>query len=136
LPFPVKVIVLELKFIVLDVAETLVKVEQVNAYPPESKLPFVMVIVDEVVKELPSVQAPPTPLKVNEDINETPLVVIVLPVLVEVNVTAALVFHTVPATSDIEPAMVKVGDVPCIKVTVPAETVISRQFSAPVIVTV
>jgi biopolymer transport protein ExbD len=67
----------------------------------------------EEVKELPRVQPPPTPLKLNVEINKTPLVVIVLPVLVEVNVTTPLVFHTVPVRKDIEPRMSKVGDVPC-----------------------
>jgi hypothetical protein len=63
-------------------------------------------------------------------------VVTVLPVDVELNVVVPVELHTVPASKDIEPAMLIEGDVPVAKVTVPAETVISRQFSAPVIVTV
>jgi hypothetical protein len=66
----------------------------------------------------------------------TPLVVTVLPVDVELNVTLPVELQTVPANSDIEPRMSSVGDVPVAKVTVPAETVMFRHAKAPVIVTV
>ena len=65
------------------------------------------------------------------------MVVIVLPVEVEVNVKALPErFHTVPANSDMEPRTFNVGDVPVANVTVPADTVMSRQANAPVMVTV
>ena len=91
-----------------------------------------------VVNALPKVHPPPAPLKVRpEELgNETPFVVNVLPVVVEENVIAAFEVHTVPASRDMEPAMFRDGPVPVAKVTVPAETVMSRQFRPPVIVTV
>ena len=88
------------------------------------------------VKALPSVHPPPTPLKVIEVPMTVPLVVIVLPVVVELNVIPPVELHTVPANKDMEPRMFSVGDVPVAKVTVPAETVMSRHAKAPVIVTV
>jgi hypothetical protein len=54
----------------------------------------------------------------------------------EENVIAPVELHTVPATNDIEPRMFSVGEVPVANVTVPAETVMSRQARAPVMVTV
>jgi hypothetical protein len=64
-----------------------------------------------------------------------PLVVIVLPVVVALNVNGILP-NTVAATSVIDPLIAIVGDVPTANVTVPADTVISRQVRAPVQVTV
>ena len=89
-----------------------------------------------LVKALPNVQPPPKPLRSTDPDIETPLVVIVLPVVVELNVTLPVELQTVPASKDIEPAMLIEGDVPVAKVTVPAETVMSRHAKAPVIVTV
>ena len=60
----------------------------------------------------------------------------VLPVVVALKVSAPVAVHTVPATKDILPEMAKVGPVPVAKVTVPADTVMSKQVKAPVIVTV
>jgi len=57
-------------------------------------------------------------------------------VVVELNVSGAVVLHTVPANNVIDPRTFRVGDVPVAKVTVPAETVMSRHAKAPVIVTV
>lgn len=88
------------------------------------------------VNALPSVHAPPAPLKVTLPERVVPFVVTVLPVTVELNVVAPVELHTVPANSDIEPRMSSVGDVPVAKVTVPAETVMFRHAKAPVIVTV
>jgi hypothetical protein len=65
-----------------------------------------------------------------------PLVVIVFPVVVALNVIAPPELHTVPASKDIEPLIANVGAVPVANVTVPADTVISRQVNAPVQVTV
>jgi hypothetical protein len=67
---------------------------------------------------------------------ETPFVVIVFPVAVALNVIAPVELQTVAATSDMEPLMASVGLVPVANVTVPADTVMSRQSRAPVIVTV
>jgi len=89
-----------------------------------------------VVKALPNVHAPPTPLKFTWPVIVTPFVVTVLPVLVDVNVIVAPVLHTVPASRDIEPRISSVGEVPVANVTVPADTVMSRQAKAPVMVTV
>ena len=47
-----------------------------------------------------------------------------------------VLLHTVPASKDIDPLIASVGLVPVANVTVPADTVISRQVKAPVIVTV
>jgi hypothetical protein len=57
-------------------------------------------------------------------------------VVVELNVITPVELHTVPATNDMEPRTFSVGDVPVANVTVPADTVMSRQFKAPVMVTV
>ena len=65
-----------------------------------------------VVKELPRVHPPPTPLKLRFPPIDTPLVVTVLPVVVALNVIVPAELHTVPATSDIEPLTASVGDVP------------------------
>jgi hypothetical protein len=65
-----------------------------------------------------------------------PFVVIVCPVDVDVNVILPVLFHTVPASNVMEPRMFSVGDVPVANVTVPADTVMSRQAKAPVMVTV
>ena len=89
-----------------------------------------------VVRALPSVQPPPTPLKVVPALMVTPFVVIVLPVAVEEKVIVPVLDHNVPATNVIEPRTFNVGDVPVANVTVPADTVISRHAKAPVIVTV
>ncbi len=66
----------------------------------------------------------------------TPLVVTVLPVVVDENVIGPVELHTVPAINDMEPRTSNVGDVPAANVTVPADTVMSRQAKAPVMVTV
>ena len=93
------------------------------------------------VSALPSVHPPPAPLKVtvppeNAPVRTVPLVVIVLPVVVELNVMGPVLLHTVPAINDIEPRTSSVGVVPVANVTVPADTVMSRQANAPVMVTV
>ena len=54
----------------------------------------------------------------------------------DLKVIAPILFHTVDATNDIDPLTPSVGVVPIAKVTVPADTVMSRQAKAPVIVTV
>ena len=89
-----------------------------------------------IVNALPKVHAPPAPLKVTPPPKEVPLVVIVFPVVVALNVIVPVELHTVPASKDMEPRTSSVGDVPVAKVTVPADTVISRHAKAPVIVTV
>ena len=101
-----------------------------------SNVPFIILRNPATEKALPSVQPPPTPLKVTDAGIVTPLVVTVLPVVVELNVTSPVLLHTVPANSDIEPRMFSVGDVPVANVTVPADTVMSRQVKPPVMVTV
>jgi hypothetical protein len=96
-----------------------------------------------VVEELPIVRpllvkdhAPPTPLNEIFEFIVLPPEFIVLPVVVELKVIVPLMFHTVPASNDIDPRMLRAGDVPCANVTVPADTVMSRQFKVPVMVTV
>lgn len=93
------------------------------------------------VRALPSVHPPPAPLKVtappeNAPVRTVPLVVIVLPVVVELNVMGPVLLHTVPVTNDMEPRISIDGVVPVANVTVPADTVMSRQVKPPVIVTV
>ena len=103
-----------------------------------SNEPFVTVIafVLDNVNALPNVHPPPTPLNTIKVLMVTPLVVMVFPVVVALNVMAPVELHTVPATKDIEPLIANVGVVPDANVTVPADTVISRQVNAPVQVTV
>jgi hypothetical protein len=119
---------------VLELLEANVPVVSVN--PPRAKAPFVKVVaaVAPIVNALPRVQPPPTPSNVIEGVSVTPLVVIVRPVVVEENVTVPVALHTVLDTNDILPATARVPVEA--KVTVPADTVISKQFSAPVMVTV
>ena len=104
---------------------------------PNASVPAVSVVVSVLPKvKLPcNVHAPPTPLKVNGLLIVMPPLVKVLDV-VAVNVTAPVILHTVPAIVDRLPATLKVGVVPVASVTVPALTVMSKQASAPVIVTV
>jgi hypothetical protein len=98
--------------------------------------PLVNVTVPFNVSELPKDQPPATLANVIPPPERlTPFVVIVLPVVLELNVVSPVVDHNVPATKDILPDTVRVGVVPVAKVTVPADTVISRQVNAPVIVT-
>jgi hypothetical protein len=104
-----------------------------------SNVPAVKIKIEvETLNALPRVQPPPTPLKVinASGAMATPFVVIVRPVDVDVNVILPVELHTVPANSDMEPRTFSVGDVPVANVTVPADTVMSRQAKAPVIVTV
>jgi hypothetical protein len=112
--------------------------EHVRAYPLDdvSSVPSSTVSTDVVLSALPRVQPPPTPEKDTEPAKDVPLVVTVRPVAMEENVIAPVELHTVPATNDIEPRMFSVGEVPVANVTVPAETVMSRQARAPVMVTV
>jgi hypothetical protein len=88
-----------------------------------------------VVKLLPNVQAPPEPLKVTvAAFIVILLVVIVLPVAVELKVKVPVADHTVEALNVILPATKRLPVL--VNVTVPADTVISKQFKVPVIVTV
>jgi len=59
----------------------------------------------------------------------TPLVVIVLPVVVALNVIVPLLLHTVPVSNVKDPLTVREGDTPFAKVTVPAVTVRSKQVN-------
>ena len=74
-------------------------------------------------------------MKVTGQVSDVPVVAIVW-LVVALKVVVPVEVHTVPATSDIEPRTFSVGVVPVAKVTLPADTVILRQASAPVIVTV
>ena len=56
--------------------------------------------------------------------------------MVELNVIVPVLDQTVPAIKLIPPEMASVGVVPVANVTVPADTVMLKQVSAPVIVTV
>ena len=60
-------------------------IEAVNVFPFKSTVPFVNVRIEQD-NALPSDQAPPTPLKTTVVPGEIPLVVIVLPVVVALNV--------------------------------------------------
>jgi hypothetical protein len=98
------------------------KVVQLTANPALLNDPFVIVIDEVAVNALVSVQPPPTPSKTTSPIRDTPPVLIVLPVAVELNVVTFVApgFHTVPATNDIEPL---ITGALLLKVTGPAETV-------------
>jgi hypothetical protein len=94
----------------------------------------VTVRVAPVVNALKSCHEPPTPSKVIGQLNVVPLEVIVFAV-VAVNVSAPVADHVgVTLVIDTDPAMLIV---PVLEnVTAPAETLKSRQFRAPVKVTV
>jgi len=99
--------------------------------------PFVNVIeLDDVLSALVSVQPPPTPSNTTGPPKVMLLVLIVLPVVVALNVIGPVLFHTVPAINDMDPLTASVGPVPELNVTVPAETVRSRQVNPFVMVTV
>jgi hypothetical protein len=100
-------------------------------------VPFVSVVVRVAprVSALPRLQLPATPLNVMAPLMVTPLVVIVR-LVVELNVIVPVLLQTVAATKDMPPEMASVGVVPVANVTVPADTVMLKQVSAPVIVTV
>jgi hypothetical protein len=107
----------------------------VTAYPLVDRTPLVSVSVrvDPEASALCSDQAPPTPLKVIAPAITTLSVLIVLPVVVALNVIVPVAFHTVPATKVMEPLT---ASVPVLeKVTVPADTVMSKHVNAPVKVT-
>jgi len=125
------------KFIVLATAPEEANNPVDNVNEPNARVPAVSVVVIVLakVKLSCSVHEPPVPLNVQGLLFVIPPDVIVFAV-VAVNVTAPVIDHTVSAIVDQFPATVRVGVVPCAKVTVPAETVRLRQANAPVIVTV
>ena len=141
-PFPVIVTVLEPKFTVLVFEfEEAKEPTIVTLKLPVSKVPFVTAIpapVAFMVMALPRVQPPPTPLKLItvRPPMVTPLVVTVFPVVVALNVIEEVEDQVPPASKVKEPLTVNDGVVPVANVTVPAETVKSRQVKAPVRVTV
>jgi hypothetical protein len=134
------VIVLELIFNTLIAVPVAMKLKAVTLNPFVINDPAVTVILpeDPVTIALPRVHSPPTPLKLIPLVEPilAPLVVTVLPVDVELNVIPTFEFHMVPETRNIDPLIFKVGEVPVTNVTVPLETLISKQFSAPDNVTV
>jgi len=85
-PVPVQVIfpVPNAIVLVLELLETKSLVVSVKLF--KSRVPLVNVVVIVVVSADPKVHPPPTPLNVTAPPNETPLVVIVLPVVVALNV--------------------------------------------------
>ena len=109
-------------------------VVKLNPFRVRVPLFSVVVSVAPVLNALPKLHAPPTPSNVTGLLIVTPLVVTVLPVLVELNVTRPVADQTVLELSDIEPEF---AIVPVLEnVTVPALTVIPKQVRAPVNVTV
>lgn len=107
----------------------------VTLYPPVINPPTATVTNEVDVSALPSVYSPPDPEKLICG-SDVPLVVTVLPVVVELKVIILEELHTVPANNVIDPRILIEGDVPVANVTVPADTVMSRQAKAPVMVTV
>lgn len=99
-----------------------------------TKAPAVRVQVEITVNADPKVQPPPVPLKTTAA-RLQPLVVMVLPVVVAVNVIVPR-SPPPPVNKVKEPAMPNEGVVPTTKDTIPADIVKSKQFSAPVSVTV
>lgn len=95
-----------------------------------------MIVILLTVNALPSVHAPPTPLSVMSAAIDVPLVVMVLPVVVALNVIAPVDVHVVPVFKDMLPEIANVGDVPSANVQPVTDVVISKQVKAPVIVTV
>jgi hypothetical protein len=60
------------------------------------------------VKALPRVHPPPTPLRIRGALIVTPLVVMVLPVVVALNVIDPVADHTVPTSSVMLPVIASV----------------------------
>jgi hypothetical protein len=86
------------------------------------------------VNALPNVQTPPTPLHVTLPFIVVPFVVKVREDAVAVKLRVPVALQTVPATKDNDPLIINVPVL--VNVTVPAETVRSRQVNVPVNVTV
>jgi len=130
LPVP-KFIVRALLFVLAN--NPLDKAKVLNAKVPAVR---VNVLPNPKVKLLKRVCVPAAPFCVMLQLNVVPPLSIVL-VVVPVSVIVPVLFHVVvPGVKAIFPAIDNVGDVPVAKVTVPALTVIFKQFNAPVIVTV
>lgn len=114
--------------------------EEKNPHVTESEfmlsvpLAIFRVVADPIVRASCSVHTPATPLKVTFPEMVVPPVVM-FAVVVERNVTPAVVVHTVPEIRDRLPYTLRAGLVPFTKETVPAETEKSRQLILPVIVT-
>jgi hypothetical protein len=124
---------IELVLVLLELNEPVLRS---NPFKLREPLVNVVISVTPVVNVLPKLQAPPTPSNVINPLIVTPLVVTVLPVLVELNVTVPVALHTVPASNVMAPDTARVGVVPVANVTVPALVVILPHVNAPVLVTV
>jgi hypothetical protein len=104
----------------------------VSSVPLDRKMPKPVLV---EVKELPSVHPPPAPLKVTELVMVRPFVVIVLPVEVLEKINPPVMPAMEPAAiRDKLPAIV-INPAPE-NVTVPADTVQSRQLAVVAAVTV
>ena len=87
-----------------------------------------------VTRALPSVHSPPDPLNVIGPPIETPLVVMVLPLVVALKVILHCEDQIVPAIRVMLPDIVRLGGpISPAKVTVPADTVRSRHDKEPYI---
>jgi hypothetical protein len=119
---------------VFELVERNVPVVRSNPFKTSEPAVRVVVLVTPNINALPNVQSPPAPFNIKLQLMVIPLVVIVLPVVVALKVKVPVADQTVVAVNDILPdtAIVPV----LVKVTVPADTVISKQVSAPVNVTV
>ena len=107
----------------------------VKSNPFKFKVPLVNVVVrvTPVLNALPKLHAPATPSNVTGAFIVTPLVVMVLPLDIELNVMTPVAFQTVPASNNIEPELVRVPVE--VNVTGPPLVVILPQTKAPVNVT-
>ena len=119
---------------VLILEEEKIPVDKVKPFNTIEPAVNVVVTLETVVNALPNVHSPPKPLNVIAPDMVVPFVVIVFPVVVALNVIRPVPLQTVPVTKDTLPDIVGVPVL--VNVTVPEDTVKSRQVIAPVIVTV
>lgn len=108
---------------------------QESAKPPVEKVPAVKVTLAVVVNAPPNVQPPPTPLNITAGVKVLPLVVIVLPVVVDENVIVPDADQVIFATIVKLPAQLIVPVLEKVLTPDPVQSS-DKQANAPVSVTV
>jgi hypothetical protein len=119
---------------VFELDELKMPVVRSNPFNTNEPAVRIVVLVTPNINALPNVHSPPAPFNVKLQLMVIPLVLIVLPVVVALKVKVPVADQTVAAVNDILPDTVIVPVL--VKVTVPADTVMSKQANAPVNVTV
>jgi hypothetical protein len=126
----------ELVIVSVLVVLPLIRTEaQDKANPPVEKVPAVKVKLLKIVNAPPKVQPPPTPLNITAQDKVLPLVVIVLPVVVDENVIVPEADQVIFATIVKLPAQLMLPVLENVNALDPVQSS-DRQFNAPVIVIV